>query len=55
MASCTETEIKLVATPAMLERLAGDPLLAGPEVSEQLESTYFDTADGVPGTQRYSA
>lgn len=47
MGNCTETEIKLVASPAMLERLAGDPLLAGAQSAERLASTYFDTADGV--------
>ncbi|MBC2667310.1 CHAD domain-containing protein [Novosphingobium flavum] len=39
----TEIEVKLVASAAMLDRLRGDPHLAGPEQSRLLRSTYFDT------------
>lgn len=39
-----ETEIKLVASPAMLQQLRVHPLLAGAEQRLELVSTYFDTA-----------
>ncbi len=41
-----ETEIKLRATPEMLEGLRRHPMLAGPEHVAKLVTTYFDTADG---------
>ena len=40
-----ETEIKLAASPAMLEALREHPLLAGPDRVDRLVTTYFDTAD----------
>ena len=40
-----ETEIKLAASPAMLEALREHPLLAGPDHTSALVTTYFDTAD----------
>lgn len=40
----TETEIKLIASPAMLQGLRDHPALAGPERTETLRSTWFDTA-----------
>jgi len=42
----TETEIKLVAAPAMLDALTRHPLLAGEEIASRLVNTWFDTADG---------
>ncbi len=41
-----ETEIKLLATPAMLEALQRHPLLAGKEHTARLVTTYFDTPEG---------
>lgn len=46
MIAPTETEIKLVATPAMLDALAAHPLLAGETIATSLFNTWFDTADG---------
>ena len=40
-----ETEIKLAATPAMLEALRDHPLLAGSDRVSALVTTYFDTPD----------
>ncbi|GAC1405161.1 MAG: inorganic triphosphatase [Novosphingobium sp.] len=40
-----ETEIKLAATPAMLEGLREHPALAGTDQANTLVTTYFDTAD----------
>ncbi len=39
-----EVEIKLAASPAMLDALRDHPLLAGPAATEVLATTYFDTA-----------
>ena len=38
-----ETEIKLVANPAMLENLRSHPMLAGAEQTDTLVTTYYDT------------
>lgn len=46
MARPLEIEIKLVATPAMLEKLRSDPVLAGEEQVSTLATTYFDTSSG---------
>lgn len=40
-----ETEIKLAASPAMLEALREHPLLAGTDHTRALVTCYFDTAD----------
>ena len=40
-----EIEIKLAATPAMLDALRAHPLLGGPGQRKAHSSTYFDTAD----------
>ena len=40
-----ETEIKLAATPAMLEGLREHPVLTGPDQANTLVTSYFDTAD----------
>ena len=45
MTTEVETEIKLAASPAMLEALREHPLLAADERTSQLMTTYFDTAD----------
>lgn len=45
MTTEVETEIKLAASPAMLEALREHPLLAAPDCTSQLVTTYFDTAD----------
>jgi triphosphatase len=45
MAQSIETEIKLAASPAMLERLRAHPKLAGAEQTDTLVSTYYDTSD----------
>lgn len=44
-----ETEIKLLATPAMLDRLAADPRLAGPEQRVRYANAYYDTLGGALG------
>lgn len=41
-----EVEIKLAASPAMMERLRAHPALQGKGKSEDFHTTYFDTADG---------
>lgn len=41
-----EIEIKLVATPAMLEELRNHPALAGEDQASTLVTTYFDTSKG---------
>ncbi len=41
-----ETEIKLLASPAMLENLRRHPQLAGENHPVELVTTYFDTPDG---------
>jgi inorganic triphosphatase YgiF len=41
-----EAEIKLAASPAMLERLRSSPVLAGAGHFANLVTTYFDTVDG---------
>lgn len=41
-----EIEIKLAATPAMLERLRAHPRLAGEDRTATLVTTYFDTRGG---------
>ncbi|PKB19050.1 inorganic triphosphatase YgiF [Novosphingobium kunmingense] len=41
-----ETEIKLMATPAMLETLRTHPALAGKDRKIDFATTYFDTVDG---------
>lgn len=41
-----ETEVKLVATPAMLRDLRAHADLVGPESTSQLVNTYFDTSEG---------
>jgi inorganic triphosphatase YgiF len=46
MADGLETELKLVASPAMLLHLRGHPLLAGKDRPLTLVTRYFDTADG---------
>ena len=43
--SAQETELKLAATPDMLEALREHPALAGPDRNSALVTTYFDTAD----------
>jgi triphosphatase len=43
MADPVETEIKLVAGPALLAELRSHPLLAGREFAASLTTTYFDT------------
>jgi inorganic triphosphatase YgiF len=40
-----ETEIKLAASPAMLEQLRTHPKLAGADETATIITTYFDTAD----------
>ena len=40
-----ETEIKLAASPDMLEALRDHPALAGPDRTSALVTTYFDSAD----------
>lgn len=40
-----ETEIKLLAAPAMLEQLRSHPILTGAEHAKTLVTTYYDTAD----------
>ncbi len=49
MRGAFETEVKLVATSAMLKTLRRHADLAGPEGISQLVNTYFDTADGALG------
>ena len=46
MAHAVESEIKLTASPAMLETLRSHPRLAGAELTSTLITTYFDTVDG---------
>lgn len=46
MARPLEIEIKLAATPAMLETLRLHPLLVGEDRTATLVTTYFDTSDG---------
>ena len=46
MAKPLEIEIKLAATPALLEKLRSDPVLAGEEQASTLTTTYFDTSGG---------
>ncbi|MGE3691077.1 MAG: CHAD domain-containing protein [Novosphingobium sp.] len=41
-----ETEIKLAASPAMLERLRSHPALAGTDRRATLHATYYDTIGG---------
>src|SRR4029079_8842011 len=45
MAGGLETELKLVASPAMLLHLRGHPQLAGKENALTLVTRYFDTKD----------
>ena len=49
MQSGSETEIKLVATPAMLVALRDHADLAGPETVSSLNTAYFDTPMGELG------
>ncbi|HEY6869923.1 MAG TPA: CHAD domain-containing protein, partial [Novosphingobium sp.] len=44
-----ETEIKLLATTAMLDRLGDDPRLAGPQQQACYENAYYDTLGGALG------
>ena len=46
MVQPVETEIKLIASPAMLEQLRAHPKLAGADQSVSLVTTYFDTTSG---------
>jgi inorganic triphosphatase YgiF len=46
MAEGLETELKLIASPAMLLRLRGHALLAGHERALSLVTRYFDTPEG---------
>lgn len=46
MPHALEIEIKLAATPAMLEQLRGHPQLAGTDRTATLVTTYFDTSGG---------
>lgn len=46
MAQPLEIEIKLTATPAMLENLRTHPQLAGEDQAATLTTTYFDTSGG---------
>lgn len=46
MHQALEIEIKLVATPAMLEELRSHPALAGEDQTSTLVTTYFDTRKG---------
>lgn len=46
MAPPLEIEIKLTATPAMLENLRTHPRLAGEDRTVTLTTTYFDTSGG---------
>ena len=46
MADPVESEIKMAASPAMLEALRTHRLLAGAEQSTTLVTTYFDTPGG---------
>lgn len=46
MAQPVEVEIKLAASPAMLEKLRMHPQLAGEDQTAILTTTYFDTIDG---------
>jgi inorganic triphosphatase YgiF len=46
MADGLETELKLVASPAMLLQLRSHPLLAGEDEALTLVTRYFDTKDG---------
>ena len=45
MGNPIETEIKLAASPSMLEHLRGHPKLAGADATGTIITTYFDTAD----------
>lgn len=46
MVQPVETEIKLTASPAMLEQLRAHPKLAGANQTASLVTTYFDTTGG---------
>lgn len=46
MTAPLETEIKLVASPAMMAILRDHPVLAGKDRTATLEATYFDTIGG---------
>lgn len=51
MSEPVETEIKLSASPGMLDSLRGHPQLAGEDCASTLVTTYFDTADARLGRQ----